>query len=51
MIIDESGPTGIREQAYRLPSWVENQWVDGRASGPYFPRAFGIHPGPAGAFC
>ncbi len=25
--------------------------VDGALAGPYFPRAFGIHPGAAGAFC
>jgi hypothetical protein len=25
--------------------------VDGDTFHPYFPPAFGIHPGPAGAFC
>lgn len=32
-------------------TWVENQWVDGSVRDPYFPPAFGIHPGLAGAFC
>ena len=34
-----------------LPKRRVNQWVDGDRPGPYFPRAFGIRPGPAGVFC
>ena len=44
-----TNPTLYAKKA--LETWVENQWVDGSRCGPYFPPAFGIHPGPAGAFC
>jgi hypothetical protein len=51
LIIDEFCPEWRSEQARTRPSWVENQWVDVMGRDPYFPRALGIHPGPAGAFC
>jgi large subunit ribosomal protein L36 len=51
LIIDESGLGGGHGRVRQQPSWVENQWVDGKTADPYFPPAFGILPGPAGAFC